>query len=189
MRRRLLSALLLTVAALAHAEDWTLTQLMAALAANPGGRAHFVERKDIALLDAPVEARGELFYRPPDHLERRTQTPQPETLILDGEMLTLERDGRRLQLSLAERPQIAAFTDSIRRTLAGDRHALERAYRLTLSGEAALWTLRLVPDDEALREIIQQITISGNQGEVRSIAILQADGDRSLMTITPEPAP
>ena len=41
---------------------------MRSLAQTRTGHAHFVEEKSIALLDAPVVATGELFYRAPDHL-------------------------------------------------------------------------------------------------------------------------
>lgn len=167
----------------ARAADWTLAALMTALAANPGGRVHFVERKFLALLDAPLESSGELVYRPPDRLERHTYRPQPESMILDGDTFELERDGRRLQLSLAAHPQIGAYVDSIRRTLAGERDALERSYVLALDGDAGLWTLRLEPRDAALRALIRQITITGSDGRVRSIAILQDDGDRSELTL------
>lgn len=171
------------------AADWTPEALMAALAANPGGQVRFVERKFIALLDAPVESAGVLVYRPPERLERHTERPQPESMILDGDTLELERGGRRLTLALSAHPETGAFVDSIRRTLAGDRRALERTWTLALTGDAGLWTLRLEPRSEALRALVQQITITGRRGEVRSIAILQGDGDRSLMTIFPADAP
>lgn len=174
---------LLLAAGPARAADWTLAALMEALAANPGGRVRFIERKFLALLDAPLEAGGELVYRPPGRLERHTYRPQPESMVLDGDTLVLERDGRRLQLSLAEHPQIGIYVDSIRQTLAGERDALERSYVLALDGEAGLWTLRLEPRDAALRALIRQITITGSEGRVRAIAILQDDGDRSELTL------
>ena len=183
-------ALLLLLGAVlpAFADSDSLDALMRSLAANPGGHLRFVERKFIALLDAPVESSGTLVYRPPQRLERHTEHPQPESMILDGDTLLLERGDRQLRLDLASHPEIGTLVDSIRHTLAGDRAALERTYELTLDGDAALWTLRLVPRASALLTQLRQITVSGHHGQVRSIAILQADGDRSELTLMPPAA-
>lgn len=52
---------------------------MTELARNQGGRAHFTERKYIALLDKPVVSSGEMRYTAPDYLEKRTLTPRLES--------------------------------------------------------------------------------------------------------------
>ena len=78
--RLLLAALLLGLATSAQAA-YEIDQLMADLARSKGGRAHFVEKRHIALLDKPVEASGEMIYTPPDRLEKRTLLPRVETLV------------------------------------------------------------------------------------------------------------
>ena len=80
-------------------------------------------------------------------------------------------------------PELAAFIDSIRGTLAGDRKALERSYQLSLEGGATNWTLQLVPNDTRMQQVITHIRIAGVHNEVRSIEIKQADGDSSQMRI------
>ena len=73
---------------------WDVTQLMQGLAKNKSGRASFVEKKYIALLEAPVESSGELLYTAPDRLEKRTLKPRPESLLIEGGSLTVERGKR-----------------------------------------------------------------------------------------------
>src|SRR5947207_3039459 len=68
----------------ASAGEWTVADLMQGLAARAPGKARFVERKYIAILDKPVESSGELRYIPPDRLEKRTLAPKPELLVLEG---------------------------------------------------------------------------------------------------------
>lgn len=180
---------LLALASLAGAaEAWGLDALMRSLAQTRTGHAHFVEEKSIALLDAPVVATGELVYRAPDHLERRTLTPQPESMVVDADTLVIERDGRSFHLQLHDYPELAAFIESIRGTLAGDRARLEKAYRLSLEGAADNWTLQLLPIDERMQAVVWRIRISGAHATVRRIEITQADGDRSVMRITEIPA-
>ena len=160
-----------------------LQQLMETLAQNKSGRATFVEAKHIALLDKPVESSGELLYTAPDRLEKRTLKPKPESMVVNGGELFIERGRQKYNLQLQAYPELAAFIDSIRGTLAGDRKALERNYRLGLEGTAERWTLQLLPLDEKMQAVIKGIRISGARDQVRSIEITQADGDSSLMTI------
>ncbi|WP_413436508.1 LolA-related protein [Sulfuriferula sp. GW1] len=169
--------------AISHAANWDIDQLMQGLAQIRTGQASFVEKKTIAMLDRPVESSGELFYRAPDHLEKRTLKPKPESMIVDGGKLVIERGQKKYRLQLADYPELAAFIDSIRGTLAGDRKALERNYRLSLDGTAEHWTLQLVPIDEKMQAVVKRIQIAGVRDAVRSMEITQADGDSSQMLI------
>lgn len=162
---------------------WDLQQLMETLAQSKSGRARFVEHKSIAMLDKPVESSGELLYSAPDHLEKRTLKPRAESMSVTGDELRIERGRQTYNLQLQSYPELAAFIDSIRGTLAGNRKALERNFRLNLGGTAEHWSLQLLPLDEKMQAVIQHIRIKGVLDQVRSIEITQADGDSSLMTI------
>ena len=125
-----------------------------------------------------------MSFTAPDRLEKRTVKPKPEALVLEGDKLLVERsNGRRLSVSLAERPEVSAFVESIRATLTGDRGALERFYTLALSGTAEQWQLVLTPNQPRMAQIISQIRIGGAQALVKTIEFQQADGDRSEMII------
>lgn len=185
--RRRLVTLCLAAAAFAAPlpalAEWTLGQLMQTLAQNKSGRATFVEKKYLALLDKPVESSGELYYTAPDRLEKRTLLPKPEALVLDQGRLLVEQGKRRYQLALADYPEIAAFVESIRGTLAGDRQALERVYRIELDGTSERWQMMLQPREAKMSAVVSRIRISGVRNDVQTIEIQQADGDRSVMSI------
>lgn len=181
-----LSLLTLSPAALAA---WDLQQLMDTLAQNKSGQTTFVEKKYIAMLDKPVESSGELVFTAPDGLEKRTLKPKPESMLIKGGELFIERGNQKHRLQLQAYPELAAFIDSIRGTLAGDRKALERSYKLSVEGTAEHWTLRLLPLNEKMAAVIQRINISGARERVSRIEILQADGDSSVMTIEKSSTP
>ena len=181
--RQAFIALALAVPVVSHAADWNIDQLMHSLAQTRSGHVGFVEKKSIAMLDKPVESSGELFYSAPDHLEKRTIKPKSESMIVDGDELLIDRGRQKYRLQLQDYPELAAFLDSIRGTLAGDRKALERNYQLSLDGSAARWTLQLLPLNEKMQKVIQRIRITGAHDQVNSIEIVQADGDSSVMTI------
>ena len=174
---------------LAEAGEWGLDQLMRGLAQTRSGHASFVEQKSIAMLDKPVESSGELFYTAPDRLEKRTLKPRPESMVLERGTLTIEQKGKRHVLPLQNYPEVAAFIESIRGTLAGDRAALERTYKLSLEGDEQGWTLELLPIADRMKKVIERIRIAGERHELRTIEIRQADGDSSVMTITQIAAP
>ena len=169
--------------------DWDIDQLMQSLATSRAGHANFVETKSIAMLDKPVESSGELFFTAPDRLEKRTLKPKAESMLLDKDKLTVEQRGKKHVLSLQNYPEIAAFIDSIRGTLAGDRKALEHTYKLSLDGDEQNWSLTMLPIADKMKKIVTKINIKGVANTLRTIEISQADGDSSLMTITPLPTP
>ena len=169
--------------ACAAAAPLGLGPLMDALAASPHGTATFTEQKFISFLDAPVESSGTLRFIAPARLEKHTLEPAAESLVLDGEELTVARGKRKQVLQLKDYPEIAGMIVSIRATLSGDRRALEKVYRLRLTGTAARWTLVLVPLDAKVARMVKRIEMQGAQAEVRTVEIQQADGDYSIMTI------
>ena len=185
----LLAGMLLIGLSLPALASYDIGQLMADLARHKGGKAKFVEKKFLAVLDKPLIATGEMTYTAPDRLEKRTLTPKPEFMLLDKDSLTLEREKQKLTINLASQPEALAFIDSIRGTLSGNRAALERNYGLHLAGTADKWTLTLLPSDQKIAALVQRITVSGSRGQVRQIEYLQADGDRSLLAIEPVTTP
>ena len=158
-------------------------ELMGALANNTHGAATFTEMKYLSILDEPVESSGELLFVPPDRLEKHTLKPRIEALVLKGEVLTVEGPLQNHGLSLKDYPEVGGMIEGIRATLAGDRRALERLYRLGLEGGSDRWTLVLTPLDTRLVRLIDRIRMEGTGGELRKVEIWQAEGDHSVMSI------
>ena len=178
---------LCTLVAPAAAAD--LDDVMSALASTPHGRVGFVERQHLALLDRPVESSGELLYTPPDHLEKRTLKPKPSSLIVAGDVLTVQRGARKHVMQLRDYPQAAPFINSIRATLAGDRATLERHFKVQMQGSREQWLLELTPLAAQGKGGVAQISMRGAGGDLKAIDILQTDQDRSELLITAPPPP
>lgn len=163
----------------------TLEGLMAALARQGPGTVRFTEVKSSALLKAPIESSGTLSYAAPARLEKHTRSPRDERLVVDRDTVVIERAarGERLELRLADYPAVRASIESIRGTLAGDLAALRRHYRVELEGTWSEWRLHLLPSEPELAELVHKVLIGGSGTRVRRIEILEASGDRSVMTI------
>lgn len=164
-------------------------ELLQLLAARRHGHVTFTEVQQLAMLDRPLKSSGELLYDAPDRLEKRTLKPKARTLVLEHGVLTARRGQRSYLMELREYPQVAPFVESIRATLAGDRAALERLFRVQFDGTLAHWTLLLVPLDATLAGAVRDISIQGERDVIRTVQIRHSDGDRSLLTLGPEIPP
>jgi outer membrane lipoprotein-sorting protein len=167
---------------------WDLERLMSELAQVKSAKARFVERRQIAILNAPLESSGTLVYAAPGRLEKHTLAPRAESLVLDGDRLTIENkaQNQRRTFALQQYPEIGVFVESIRSTLAGDLAALQRHYEVALEGGESQWRLLLKPRAPGARNLVSEIRIEGAGSQVGSVEILETGGDRSLMTITRE---
>jgi hypothetical protein len=178
-----------TSARAAPTDSRDLDQIMGMLAMRQHGRVEFIEQQFLAVLSHPIESSGELRYDAPDRLEKRTLKPRAETLVLSGGVLTVERAHSRRVMDLHAYPQVLPFVESIRATLAGDRKALERVFRLDFAGSVSRWVLTLVPLESKVKQSLSQVRIDGAQDQLLKVEIRQPDGDRSLMTLRPSTLP
>jgi outer membrane lipoprotein-sorting protein len=166
----------------------TLDALMHDLAGVASRQASFVETKEMALLNGPLVRRGTLEYTRPDRLSMRVDSPYYERVEIAGDQVTIERRSGVTKVSLAAQPQLGAWIDSLRATLAGDAATLQRHFDVRVEGSAADWTLALVPRDPALRAVIERVDIAGRAAEVTRFAIDETKGDRTRIVIAPRGA-
>jgi len=173
----------------AESSAWNVARLMQELAKVKTSKARFVERRYVGILTAPLESSGTLLYVAPDRLEKRTLSPRVESVLLEGEQLTLEsgQPKRRRSIRLEDYPAVGVFVESIRSTLAGDQAALKRLFEIALEGDERRWRMVLRPTDRNMQELLSEIRIGGSRGTIDSIEFLEPNGDRSTMTITRDP--
>jgi hypothetical protein len=167
----------------AHAFD--VDELMAMMGRVESSSVAFEETKHVATLNAPIVRRGTLRYVRPDRLEMHVVTPFFERMDIVGNTLTIETKRGVRQIDLAGEPGAAAWVAGIRATLAGDRPALVRHFTLQLSGQAARWTLTLLPLDPALSGVIQTIIVDGAQAQLNRIEVDERAGDHTVLVVQP----
>ncbi|MGC1389321.1 MAG: LolA-related protein [Steroidobacteraceae bacterium] len=189
MQRAIGIGLLVLLGTAARAAPDDLDELLHLLGERHHGHVDFVEQHFLALLTRPVESSGELIYDAPDRLEKRTLEPRPESLMLEGDVLSIRRGRHRHVLDLKAYPQILPIIESIRATLTGDRDALERTFRVEYAGNLDRWTLLLVPRESRIAAAVTQVRIDGSREHLRDVEIRERDGDRSLMTLRDHSGP
>lgn len=176
---------LLPAVALADGADGALEALMARLHAVKAASAWFVEFKDVHLVTKRLESSGTLAYQAPDRLERVTQKPAPESMLLQGHTLSGRRsNGDRYSVDIDDHPEVAALVEGIRSTLAGDLPTLRRYYNVAFGGSDDSWILTLTPRDSRVHDKVTEIRITGAAALLRTIQVQESDGDHSEMIIT-----
>jgi hypothetical protein len=167
------------------APAFDLGALMALLAGVKSGEATFVETRRIEMLDRTLVSSGRLSFKAPDVFVRETLKPRHEQLAVEGNTLTMSLGERSRTMQLDASPEAAVIVEAIRGTLTGNRGVLERLFETRVSGDARQWSLELVPRDLRLRGQVASVRISGREQVASEVRILLADGDHSVMTITP----
>lgn len=164
---------------------WGMQQLMQGMAEVKSSRHKFTERKYMSVLTKPLESSGMLLYEAPGRLEKHTLTPKDESMVLNQGVIVIENRTRRMKRTMMvnQYPALGAFVESIRATLAGDLETLKHYYQIKLDGNAAHWHLQLIPNEQAAREMVREISMEGRGKLIARIEILEANGDHSVMTV------
>jgi outer membrane lipoprotein-sorting protein len=181
----LMILLVLCIAVPARAADIGPPGVMTLMARAPASTAAFTETHVLSMLDQPVVSRGTLAWKPPAHVEKITTSPAPESLVADGDAVTLTQGGKTRALSLSSTPVLGALVAAVTGTLGGDLNLLSRYYNLTSTGDAKHWVLFLLPKQDDVQKLIQYVRIIGADAQLERVEILETDGDRSDMVITP----
>lgn len=178
--------LMLAMALPAWAAAFDLQTLAALLAQRKSAQARFTEERRVSGLDTTLRSSGTLAYTAPDRFARTTIEPRAESMVVEGNTVTLERGGRRRTLALDAAPELTSLVEALRGTLTGDAATLQKHFETRVEGDAALWLLTLVPRNPRLAAQVREIKIAGQGGDLRSLALWLAGGDHSLMLIQPK---
>ena len=186
VRRTLILLPVLSWPGLARADAFPLQTLMNRLAAVNERRATFRETRRFAALTDTLISQGHLFYRRPDYLEKVTDWPQPERLVVDGSRLVLtEANDPPRVVDLGGQPELRAMVEGMRGPLAGDLGALQRLFRIDTAGDLTSWGLTMTPQDARSAKLVRVVQVAGQGDAIREVRVIQANGDEQLMQIGP----
>jgi outer membrane lipoprotein-sorting protein len=184
-RRSLLLLPLLALPRLAQAEPFPLAALMARLASVAERRAIFREQRRFAALTETLQSSGRLLYRRPDYLEKTTEWPVPERMVIDGSRLIITPSGNEPPqvVDLASQPELRTMMEAIRGPLAGDRDALQQSFQVQAGGTLEDWTLELTPRAPNMAKLLRVVRLAGSDSWIHDIRLVQANGDDEWMQI------
>ncbi len=165
-----------------------LDALAALLAERKSAETRFTEERIVSGFDSPLRASGTLSFSAPDRFARHTLEPRAESMVVEGNTVSIRRSGRTRQMALDAVPELSALIEAVRGTLTGNATTLRKHFKVRVEGSAAQWVMTLVPRDARLAAQVRELQIVGQRGELRTLELSLAGGDRSLMTLEALPA-
>ncbi len=168
-----------------RAADWDLARLAALVSEAGPGTYRFAEERYLQYLTEPLRLEGTLSYNQQGQLIRRVTSPRPEQAVIEGNLVTIQinKFDPPVRVLLSEQPVLNALILALRATLTGDLPMLNENFKTQLMGSEQAWALSLTPDCRDLRQSVEGVRIEGRSNEIRTIEIVEANGDRSVITI------
>ena len=175
---KLLAALTaLCLAAAAHAFD--SRELTVQLQAPKTVQGRFTQQKYLRTLTKPVTTSGRFALRPGHGLFWHLQKPFELRLRVRRDGIS-RQDASGAWKSNGSQSTQAAQVKLFMAVLGGDTAELQRHFTLKLSGSAGSWQLLLLPKTVVMKQVFENITISGDK-LVRRIELKEKQGDRTVM--------
>ena len=175
---KLLAALTaLCLAAAAHAFD--SRELTAQLQAPKTVQGRFTQQKHLRTLTKPVTTSGRFALHPGHGLFWHLQKPFELRLRVRRDGIS-RQDASGAWKSNGSQSTQAAQVKLFMAVLGGDTAELQRHFTLKLSGSAGNWQLLLLPKTVVMKQVFENITISGDK-LVRRIELKEKQGDRTVM--------
>ncbi|MCX2542968.1 outer membrane lipoprotein carrier protein LolA [Pseudomonas sp. COW5] len=167
---------LLTLSSLANAFD--LQQLSDQLAKPDVIHGQFIQEKHLRALPQPLISKGNFVLAKHYGLLWLLKTPLQQDYRINAKGIA-RRDVSGWQLL----PGKSAGAEQNRLFLAvlqGDSSGLQRDFELALSGDAQQWHLTLTPRSVLLKQVFNQINITGGT-LVSTIELLETQGDSTVL--------
>jgi len=167
---------LLTLSSLANAFD--LQQLSDQLAKPGVIHGQFIQEKHLRALPQPLISKGNFVLAKHYGLLWLLKTPLQQDYRINAKGIA-RRDVSGWQLL----PGKSAGAEQNRLFLAvlqGDSSGLQRDFELALSGDAQKWHLTLTPRSVLLKQVFNQINITGGT-LVNTIELLETQGDSTVL--------
>lgn len=164
------------------ANDPAWRDLFAQLAPNKTRQSKFEERRFFPFRKEPVVLTGEVRIVPELGLSLRYLTPEKNTLIADAKGLLL-RDDQGRERTPPNDSRAQAATSALVRVLRFDLVALQKDFAVHGRRDGAAWTLTFVARDPAFTAMLGTLTIRGEGGELRAIAMIKSPTQRIEISI------
>jgi outer membrane lipoprotein-sorting protein len=158
-----------------------LEALMNQFASSGGVRAHFREIKHLALLSAPIESEGTLYFAPPSRLARYTSRPGKARVVINGERAAFHDPTGHQEVDLESSEVASHLVGNLVVLLRGDLPGLLTRHHVTLHGDSQGWVLELEPRSRVVRSMIESIRIKGNGVGLLEMETRESSGDKTIM--------
>lgn len=163
------------------------TQVKAKLKDAPVLTGTFEQSKQVKGFKRPLKSSGTYRVVKAEGVTWNTLKPFASELTVRAGDITSKQNGVEVfKLDAKSEPGVRVITELLFSLLSGDLPALSKQF--THEGEVGEkdWRIELTPKEPTLQKVFTRITLKGDDA-VRSVHLLEAGGDATLITLTPTP--
>lgn len=163
------------------------TQVKAKLKDAPVLTGTFDQNKQVKGFKRPLKSSGTYRVAKGEGVQWNTLKPFASELTVKANEITSTQNGTEVfKLDAKSEPGVRIITELLFSLLSGDLPALSKHF--THDGEVGEkdWRIELTPKEASLQKVFVKITLKGDDS-VRSVHLLEAGGDATLITLTPTP--
>ncbi|CAM2806034.1 hypothetical protein [Rariglobus hedericola] len=157
--------------------DASWLPLVADLKAKPPLKAVFNENRYFPFRKGPAKLTGEIRLDPVRGLSLHYLTPEDRLMVVDekGGFMMDERGRRR---ELPDDPRAQAATKALLNVLRFDLPELAKNFLLYGARDGSSWRFTFVPNPGPLASVLNPITVTGDNGLVKTIEMRKAAAQR-----------
>jgi outer membrane lipoprotein-sorting protein len=180
-----IALLLLTLAAPGD----LVTQVKAKLQDASVLQGTFEQSKQVKGFKRPLKSSGTYVVKKGEGVQWNTLKPFPSELtVRAGDITSKQGDKEVFKLDAKSEPTVRVITQLLFSLLAGDLAALGTWFEASGTVGEREWRIELTPKTDGLKKVFMKIALSGD-ASVRSVHLMELNGDATLITLTPTPAP
>lgn len=173
-RQLILLGLMIFYSACVSAKTFSVDQLLKQISINQPTRLYYTQEQYLNFLPNPVTTQGELYFRPPSHIEQHLSSSLQRIVIDKEEMTITSAEGTR-KVNLRNYPNVWVMVLTLNALLTHNNQFLKTYYTSTVNGSPSDWTLVLSPNEYVKN--VSQMKLTGSQSKVYTLTIKYKNGD------------
>lgn len=150
------------------AKTFSVEKLLNQISINQPTRLNYSQEQYLHFLPNPVATQGELYFRPPSHIEQHLLSSLQRIVIDKEEMVITSAEGTR-KVNLRNYPNVWVMIMTLNALLTHNYRFLQTYYASTVNGSPSAWTLILSPNSYVKN--ISQIKLTGTKNKVNTMFI------------------
>ncbi|MDR0568004.1 MAG: outer membrane lipoprotein carrier protein LolA [Spirochaetaceae bacterium] len=147
-------------------------------------KGNFEQIKTINRLNRSLTSKGDFIIAADTGMVWETRTPFPSTLAMSKDQLIQSSpSGAKTRLNAAGNETFLRLADTISAVFSGNYQSLTEAFDAYFTESGGVWTLGLIPSEQAISSVASRIVISGDS-VIRSILLYEQTGDAVRYTLS-----
>ena len=152
-------------------------------------RASFREEKHITLLKKPLVSSGKVYFDAAGRaFARHATSPKKSALVLRGNELVVEENGKRQSTNLRQNPIVATLAKGVRDLLSGKIEQLKKDFTLSYTEKEKAgvtdWQITMKPRDKQLKRLVKSLRVDGRNTDLLRLSIFEVNGDKAITTFS-----